>query len=99
MDLSYVITPEAILPSLKANSKKQVLQAIAEKAAAMTGVAERDIFDTLTRREKLGSTGVGGGIAIPHGKLAGLDRIVGLFARLARPIDFEALDEQPVDLV
>src|SRR5450755_1474838 len=72
MDLSDVITPEAILPSLKANSKKQVLQAIAEKAAAMTGVEERDIFDTLNKREKLGSTGVGGGIAIPHGKLAKL---------------------------
>jgi nitrogen PTS system EIIA component len=99
MDLSDVITPEAIIPALKANSKKQALQAIAEKAAAMTGVAERDIFDTLTRREKLGSTGVGGGIAIPHGKLPGLDRIVGIFARLAKPIDFEALDETPVDLI
>jgi PTS system nitrogen regulatory IIA component len=99
MDLSDVITPEAILPSLKANSKKQVLQAIAEKAAAMTGVEERDIFDTLNKREKLGSTGVGGGIAIPHGKLAKLDHIFGMFARLPKPIDFEALDETPVDLI
>jgi nitrogen PTS system EIIA component len=99
MDLSDVITPEAILPSLKANSKKQVLQAIAEKAAAMTGVEERDIFDTLNKREKLGSTGVGGGIAIPHGKLAKLDQIFGMFARLPKPIDFEALDETPVDLI
>jgi len=99
MDLSDVIAPEAILPSLKASSKKQALHAIAEKAAAITGVSERDIFDTLTRREKLGSTGVGGGIAIPHGKLAGLDRIIGIFARLAKPIDFEALDETPVDLI
>jgi PTS system nitrogen regulatory IIA component len=99
MDLSDVITPEAILPSLKANSKKQVLQAIAEKAASMTGVEERDIFDTLNKREKLGSTGVGGGIAIPHGKLAKLDHIFGMFARLPKPIDFEALDETPVDLI
>lgn len=99
MDLSDVITPEAILPSLKANSKKQVLQAIAEKAAVMTGVEERDIFDTLNKREKLGSTGVGGGIAIPHGKLAKLDHIFGMFARLPKPIDFEALDETPVDLI
>ncbi|MEJ0096809.1 MAG: PTS IIA-like nitrogen regulatory protein PtsN [Bauldia sp.] len=99
MDLSDVITPEAILPSLKANSKKQVLQAIAEKAAAMTGVEERDIFETLVKREKLGSTGVGGGIAIPHGKLARLDHIFGMFARLPKPIDFEALDETPVDLI
>lgn len=99
MNLGDLITPDAILPALKANGKKQALQAIAEKAAAMTGVAERDIFETLIKRERLGSTGVGGGIAIPHGKLAGLDRIFGLFARLAKPIDFEALDENPVDLV
>jgi len=99
MDLSDLVTPEAILPSLKANSKKQALQAIAEKASAMTGVAEKDIFDTLLKREKLGSTGVGGGIAIPHGKLANLSRIFGLFARLPKAIDFEALDDTPVDLI
>jgi PTS system nitrogen regulatory IIA component len=99
MDLSDLVTPQAILPALKANSKKQVLQAIAEKAAALTGVEERDIFETLVKREKLGSTGVGGGIAIPHGKLANLSRIFGMFARLPKPIDFEALDETPVDLI
>lgn len=99
MDLSDLVTPDAILPALKANSKKQALQAIAEKAAALTGVEERDIFETLLKREKIGSTGVGGGIAIPHGKLAKLDHIFGLFARLNKPIDFEALDEQPVDLI
>jgi PTS system nitrogen regulatory IIA component len=99
MDLSDLVVPDAILPALKANSKKQVLQVIAEKAAAMTGVQEKDILETLIKREKLGSTGVGGGIAIPHGKLRGLDRIFGLFARLAKPIDFEALDEHPVDLI
>jgi PTS system nitrogen regulatory IIA component len=99
MDLHDLIHPDAILPSLKANSKKQALQAIAEKAAIITGLEERAIFETLVRREKLGSTGVGGGIAIPHGKLAGLDHIVGLLAHMARPIDFEALDDQPVDLI
>jgi PTS system nitrogen regulatory IIA component len=99
MDLSDLIRPEAILGSLKANSKKQVIQALAEKAAEMTGLEERQIFETLLQREKLGSTGVGSGIAIPHGKLAKLDRIFGLFARLAKPVDFEALDDQPVDLV
>jgi PTS system nitrogen regulatory IIA component len=99
MDLSDLIRPEAILSSLKANSKKQAIQALAEKAAAMTGLEERDIFETLLQRERLGSTGVGAGIAIPHGKLAKLDHIVGLFARLARPIDFESLDDQPVDLL
>ena len=94
-----LVKPDAMLPSLKANSKKQALQALADKAAAMTGCGEREIFETLVQREKLGSTGVGGGIAIPHGKLANLDRIFGLFARLAKPIDFEAPDEQPVDLI
>ena len=99
MDLSDLVRPDAILSSLKANSKKQALQALAEKAAALTGLEEREIFETLVQREKLGSTGVGGGIAIPHGKLARLDRIFGLFARAPKPIDFEALDEQPVDLI
>jgi nitrogen PTS system EIIA component len=99
MDLSDLIRPDSVLPSLKANSKKQVIQELAEKGAAVTGLEERQIFDTLVQREKLGSTGVGGGIAIPHGKIPGLDRIHGVFARLSRPIDFEALDDQPVDLL
>lgn len=99
MDLGELIRADAVIGSLKANSKKQAIQAIAEKAAALTGIEEREIFDTLLQREKLGSTGVGGGIAIPHGKLARLDRIFGLFARLPKPIDFEALDDQPVDLI
>jgi nitrogen PTS system EIIA component len=99
MDLGDLIAPEAVIASLKANSKKQVIQAIAEKAAALTGQSEREIFETLLQREKLGSTGVGGGIAIPHGKLPNLERIFGLFARLPKPVDFEALDDQPVDLV
>ncbi|HMN84992.1 MAG TPA: PTS IIA-like nitrogen regulatory protein PtsN [Bauldia sp.] len=99
MDLSDLIKPDAVVSSLKANSKKQAIQAIAERAAELTGIEEREIFDTLLQREKLGSTGVGGGIAIPHGKLAKLDRIFGLFARLPKPIDFEALDDQPVDLL
>jgi PTS system nitrogen regulatory IIA component len=99
MDLGDLVGPDAVLPALKASSKKQVIQALAEKAAAMTGREEREIFETLVEREKLGSTAVGGGIAIPHGKLPDLDRIVGLFARLSKPIDFEAPDEQPVDLI
>jgi len=99
MDLSDLIKPEAVIGTLKANSKKQAIQAISEKAAELTGIPEREIFDTLLQREKLGSTGVGGGIAIPHGKLASLDGIFGLFARLPKPIDFEALDDQPVDLI
>ena len=99
MDLSDLIEVTAIMPALKANSKKQLLQMLSEKAAATTGIPEREIFDTILQRERLGSTGVGNGIAIPHGKLAGVKRITGVFARLDQPVDFEALDDQPVDLV
>ncbi|MCO6406053.1 MAG: PTS IIA-like nitrogen regulatory protein PtsN [Aurantimonas endophytica] len=99
MDFEMLIEPAAILPGLRANSKKQVLQELAEKAAELTGRPEREIFETILQREKLGSTGVGNGIAIPHGKLEGLDHIVGVFARLSRPVEFDALDDQPVDLV
>lgn len=99
MDVNTLIDPGAILPDLRANSKKQVLQELAGKAAELTGLPEREIFETILGREKLGSTGVGNGIAIPHGKLGDLDRIVGLFARLSRPVDFDALDDQPVDIV
>ena len=99
MDLSDLVDVPAILPALKANSKKQLLQLLAERAAAITGMPEREIFDTILQRERLGSTGVGNGIAIPHGKLPGVKRITGVFARLETPVDFEALDDQPVDLV
>ena len=99
MDLSDLIDASAVMPALKANSKKQLLQLLAEKAAAITGLPEREVFDTILQRERLGSTGVGNGIAIPHGKLAGVKRITGIFARLETPVDFEALDDQPVDLL
>jgi PTS system nitrogen regulatory IIA component len=99
MDLSDLLTPEAALPSLHAQSKKQVLQEVCETAAGLTGLPEREIFDTILQRERLGSTGVGHGVAIPHGKLRSLDKLVGVFARLARPVDFDSLDDQPVDLV
>ncbi|WP_182084481.1 PTS IIA-like nitrogen regulatory protein PtsN [Aureimonas sp. ME7] len=99
MELSELIEEGAILPSLRAHSKKQVLQDLCERAATLTGLEARDVFETVVARERLGSTGIGNGIAIPHGKLVGLPRIRGVFARLAKPIDFEALDDQPVDLV
>ncbi|CDO46048.1 transcriptional regulator [Bartonella henselae] len=99
MNLSELIAPEAIIPALKANSKKQVLQILAEKAAGLTGLNERVVFDIVLQREKLGSTGLGGGIAIPHGKLPNINRIIGIFARLESPVDFEALDDEPIDLV
>ena len=99
MPLNDLVAPNAILPALKVNSKKQVLRELAARAAVLTGQNERAIFDILMQREKLGSTAVGNGIAIPHGKMPGLTRLFGLFARLDRPVDFEALDDQPVDLV
>jgi nitrogen PTS system EIIA component len=99
MDLDDLVTKEAVIAELKAKSKKQAIQEMSAKAAEITGLSEREIFDTLLQRERLGSTGVGNGIAIPHGKLTRLDHLVGLFARLEKPVDFDALDDQPVDLV
>src|SRR6185295_5631050 len=99
MPLTDLVAPNGIIPALKVNGKKQAIQELASRAARLTGQSERLIFETLMQREKLGSTGVGNGIAIPHGKLPKLEKLVGLFARLERPIDFESLDGQPVDLV
>lgn len=99
MPLTDLVAPNAVLPALKVNSKKQAIQEIAAKAALLTGQNERSVFEVLLQREKLGSTGVGNGIAIPHGKLPKLEQLFGLFARLDRPIDFDALDGQPVDLI
>lgn len=99
MDITSLISPEGVVPSLKATSKKQALQELAKYAATLTGVQERAVFDVLLERERLGSTGVGNGIGIPHGKLPQLTRLYGVFARLDRPIEFEAIDEQPVDLL
>jgi nitrogen PTS system EIIA component len=99
MDLGDLIQPDAVLPALKVNSKKQLLQIMSEKAAALTGLSEREVFDTIIQRERLGSTGIGDGIAIPHGKINSVKRIAGVFAQLETPVDFEALDDQPVDIV
>ncbi|MDA4846320.1 PTS IIA-like nitrogen regulatory protein PtsN [Hoeflea poritis] len=99
MSLADLIVQDAVLPALKVNSKKQLLQELSAKAAQVTGLSEREVFDVILQRERLGSTGVGNGIAIPHGKLTSINNIVGVFARLTEPVDFEALDDQPVDLV
>src|ERR1700739_425678 len=99
MTITDLVAPEAILPALKVNSKKQALQELAARAAVLTAQNERSIFEVLLQREKLGTTAVGYGVAIPHGKVPKLAKMFGLFARLDRPIDFEALDGQPVDLI
>ena len=99
MDLGDLISREGVIASLSAKSKKQALQELAVSASPITGVDSREIFDTLLQRERLGSTGVGHGIAIPHGKLASLTGISSLFARLEQPIEFDAPDDEPVDLI
>lgn len=99
MEIFQLLSPDGVVANLKANSKKQALQELAARAARITGQHERVIFDTLLERERLGTTGVGSGIAIPHGRLAGLDKLYGLFARVERPIDFDSIDEMPVDLI
>lgn len=99
MEIRDLVTSESIIERLNVASKKQALQELSRRAAAITGLEERRIFDVLLERERLGSTGVGNGVAIPHGKLAGVDRLQGLFARLEKPVDFDAIDDQPVDLI
>lgn len=99
MPLTDIIAPNAILPALKVNNKKHAIQELAAHAAQLTGLNERTILEVLQQRERLGSTAVGSGVAIPHGKLPKLGGLFGLFARLEKPIDFEALDNQKVDLI
>lgn len=99
MEISDLIKPDHVIAKLRATSKKQALQDLAKRAAEVTGQPERALFSTLMKRERLGTTGVGNGIAIPHGKLATLDKLYGLFAQLDQPIDFDAIDDRPVDLI
>ena len=99
MSLSQIIKPDAILAALRVNGKKQALQEMSERASLVSGLPDREIFDAILQRERLGSTGVGDGVAIPHGKLAKCGQIFGVFARLERAIDFDAPDGLPVDLI
>lgn len=99
MELTDLLDGECVVANLRATSKKQALQELARRAADITGIDERKIFGVLMDRERLGTTGVGSGIAIPHGKLPELDRLYGIFARLEKPVDFQSIDERPVDLI
>ncbi len=99
MDIADLLTPEGVIPSLEATSKKHALQDLATRAAEVCEIDERRVFDVLLGRERLGSTGIGTGVAIPHGKLAELGHLFALFARLKPPVDFDATDGVPVDLV
>ena len=99
MEIEDLLSPRAVIPQLRAGNKKQVLLEIARRAATAAGVPERRIYDVLAERERLASTGLGRGLAGPHGKLPELDRLYGVFARLEQPIPFDAFDNRPVDLV
>lgn len=98
-DLGRLITTERILLGLNPGGKRQLLQELAATAGLQLGIPAETILAALQQRERLGTTGIGDGIAIPHAKLAGLTEMTGFLARLVRPIDFEALDGRPIDLV
>ena len=99
MALGDLLPDGAIVVDLNASSRKQALQTLSETAAHATGLPARRIFDAVLQRERLGSTGMGEGVAIPHARLPGLDSVKGVFARLRNPVDFEAIDGRPADLV
>jgi len=99
MDISEILAPQAVFEGLKASNKKKLISEIAAHAAAIANLNVNTVFETLWEREKLSSTGVGHGIAIPHARMGKLERIVGVFAHLDEAVDFESIDEAPVDLV
>jgi len=98
-DIADLVTPKRVVAQLRAPTKRQVLQELARRAATMTGIPDKRIYDALAERERLGTTGIGTGVAVPHCRLPELTRMYGMFARLERPVPFEAIDDQPVDLV
>lgn len=99
MKISDVIKPEDVAIGMSASSKVRLLQQLSEKAAHVLGISEHDILAALQSREALGSTGIGAGIAIPHAPVAGIERPFGFFVRLTKPIEFDAIDDEPVDIV
>ena len=99
IEIAELLTPRSVVAHLRVGNKKQALQELARRAALATGVTERRIYDVLSERERLGTTGIGRGVAVPHGKLDELTSLCGFFARLDRPIPFDAIDDQPVDLL
>jgi PTS system nitrogen regulatory IIA component len=98
-DLADIVTIEAVEADVSAANKKALFQHLSAAAARHTGLPQKVILAALNDREKLGSTGFGAGAAIPHGKVEGLERVFGYFARLSSPVDFHAVDGLPVDLV
>jgi PTS system nitrogen regulatory IIA component len=99
MELADILSEGSVLVCDKVRDKTALLEILADHAAKITGQDAKTVFEALSGREALGSTGLGNGIAIPHGKLAGLKGVTAVFARLAQPVEFDAVDDQPVDLV
>ncbi|HAQ35834.1 MAG: transcriptional regulator [Maricaulis sp.] len=99
MALSDLLPPDGVVTNLSASSRKQVIQSLAELAVRFCDAYTRDIVDAVLERERLGSTGVGDGVAIPHARVEGVDRVFGVFARLKTPVDFDAIDGRPTDLI
>jgi len=99
LTMRELVSPQSVEASLAATTKKDVLKTLAAEAASLLHNDQFAVFDVLWERERLGTTGIGQSIAIPHGRVPGLKKVFGLFARLAQPVDFEAIDEKPVDLV
>jgi PTS system nitrogen regulatory IIA component len=100
VEIVDIIAPDGVILDLKAcQSKRQVLKELSQHAATALGLDQQHLLDALMERERLGTTGIGHGIAIPHARLAEVDRLVGLFARLDQPVDFESLDDRPSDLI
>jgi PTS system nitrogen regulatory IIA component len=99
MEISDLLSPQAVFQRVSAASKKKLIGEVAIRLAAVAGADSDQVFEALWQREKLSSTGTGRGIAVPHGRVPKLEKIVGVFVHLAEPIDFEAIDDTPVDLV
>ena len=99
MEICDLLSTESIVSIVRVSSKKQALQELAAHASKISGQNDRAIFDILLERERLGTTGIGRGIAIPHGKLPELNRLYGVFAKFEQPIDFDSVDDQAVDMV
>ena len=99
MDTVDLLRPDAVIHDLRAKSKKHALQELAKHAARLSAQDPRDLCAALLARERLGTTGVGHGVAIPHAKIVNFDKLYGVFARLETPIDFDAVDGEPVDLI
>jgi PTS system nitrogen regulatory IIA component len=99
MELSTILRPDAVRAGLNTSSKKRLLLDLAEMASQTYELSGETVFTAMQDRESLGPTGMGGGVAVPHARLPALDRVVGLFVTLAKPVDYDAVDRRPVDLV